>query len=137
MSMQVFVTTEFEGFHHWPEAPEQVRFLRNVHRHLFKVAVFVDVSHDDRHVEFILLKRTLEDLIAETNAGDTKTWSCEQWARWIATRLPIVAGVDVVQVEVSEDGENGAIWQKDEHPAGDSILDGDRSGEPADHVAGS
>ena len=29
------VRTTFEGFHCWPSAPNEVAFLRNVHRHLF------------------------------------------------------------------------------------------------------
>jgi len=100
----VYCRTSFEGFHEWPDAPEEVFFLRNNHRHIFHVTVEVPVSHSDRDVEFILLKRRVDAFIKEQNTHlVSETWSCEQWA------LALLVKFDAFRVEVSEDGENGAI----------------------------
>jgi 6-pyruvoyl-tetrahydropterin synthase len=103
-STRVFCTTSFEGFHRWPDAPEEVAFLRARHRHRFGVRVEVAVSHDDRDVEFILLRRAVEAEIARVQAVlDDGTWSCERWAAHLLTAFK------AVRVEVNEDGENGAV----------------------------
>jgi len=36
---EIFVTFSFEGEHCYPDAPDEVSYLRNVHRHLFNVRV--------------------------------------------------------------------------------------------------
>jgi hypothetical protein len=103
--MTIFITTRFEGFHSWPNAPSEVAFLRDPHRHIFHVRCWREVTHDDRDVEFILWKREIEKQIGLlADANDTKHWSCERWARAIGERC------GAHSVEVSEDGENGALW---------------------------
>jgi hypothetical protein len=101
----VFVTTQFEGFHCWPDAPDEVAFLRDRHRHIFHVRMEWPVMHDDREFEFILLKRNLDQCIAGLlfDREYTRTWSCEQWARELIAMNPPASSC-----EVSEDGENGA-----------------------------
>ena len=42
----VVVKTEFEGFHSWEDAPDEVSFLRNLHRHIFHVTAKWKVNHD-------------------------------------------------------------------------------------------
>jgi hypothetical protein len=102
----VFCRTEFEGIHRWKDAPDEVAFLREWHRHIFHVKLVQRVTHDDRQVEFILLKRQVEDYIQVWFAGQFD-YSCEQ----IAQKLLIAFKCDMV--EVSEDGENGAWVTKD------------------------
>lgn len=102
----IWVTFQKEGIHKYPDAPEGVEFLKYPHRHMFHFRVELEVFHDDRDVEFILLKRELEALYAEgTLQLDYK--SCEMMADdlydYISTAYP---ERDVV-IEVSEDGENG------------------------------
>jgi hypothetical protein len=105
--VRVYATTTFEGFHRWPDAPLEVAFLRDRHRHLFHIRAEVRVTHSDRDVEFILLKRQLDRAIGELKYEyDTSTWSCEQWAECLLGRLKLD------RVEVSEDGENGAIVER-------------------------
>ncbi len=104
MGLRVFATLRFEGFHAWPAAPDEVAFLRDRHRHLFHVRAEVTVAHQDREVEFILLKRRVEAEIQKVLAEQpTEQWSCEAWALYLWREL----GLD--RVEVSEDGENGAV----------------------------
>ena len=78
--------------------------MRSRHRHLFKVRVTKAVSHNDRQLEFFqqleLLKLAIDLLKTKE---DVESWSCEHWATHILTML------DAHSVEVSEDGENGAL----------------------------
>jgi hypothetical protein len=105
--VRVYATTRFEGFHRWPDAPDEVAFLRDRHRHVFHVRAEASVSHGDRDVEFILLKRAVDRTVGAIKYEyDTSTWSCEQWAECLLGRLKLD------RVEVSEDGENGAIVER-------------------------
>lgn len=65
MQSTVMVKERLVGFHCWPEAPEAVAYLRQPHRHLFTIIVAVNVTHDDRDVEFHMLQR---DLLRITSA---------------------------------------------------------------------
>ena len=103
----VFCTTQFEGFHCWPNAPRHVDYLRSVHRHIFHVRAEKRVTEEDREIEFITLKKNLDSQIAilkvELECLPLPTWSCETWARMLVERLQLS------KCEVSEDGENGAV----------------------------
>lgn len=107
----VVVTLQVEGFHCWPEAPEEVKFLRDNHRHLFHIRAVKEVAHGDRDVEIIMLKRALQrdlhacfvhpssnDLVCEFGS-----MSCEH----IAKHLFETHSLSYCQV--LEDGENGGI----------------------------
>lgn len=108
----IFVTFQKEGIHRYPAAGTEpalagVDFLQYPHRHIFHFKVTLQVTHNDRDVEFILFKRELENLYKEaTLQVDYK--SCEMLAEdlieYISGKYP---GRDIA-VEVSEDGENGA-----------------------------
>jgi hypothetical protein len=108
----IFIKFQKEGIHRYPDAATNpalvdVSFLAFPHRHMFHFVVHVDVKHDDRDIEFILLKRELEALY-ETKTLELDFKSCEMIARelldYIVTRYPN----RYVTVEVSEDNENGA-----------------------------
>ena len=106
----IWVTTQVPGFHYWSEAPDSVSFLKNEHRHLFHIRLFVDVEHDDRDVEFFTLKTELESYL-KMKFGIPAYFgqkSCEMIARCISEYFE-AGGYNVASVEVSEDGENGAI----------------------------
>lgn len=104
----IFVTFQKEGIHCYPNAPEGVEFLRNDHRHMFHFRVEVEVWHDDRDIEFILFKRELEALYAEeTLKLDYK--SCEMMADDLAEYIEENYPGRDLKIEVSEDGENGAV----------------------------
>lgn len=59
------VRTSFQGIHFWPEAPEEVAFLRFPHRHVFHVAAICEVSHDDRELEFFIVRQAMDNVIAK------------------------------------------------------------------------
>jgi hypothetical protein len=107
--MYVYIKTQFEGFHRWPEAPAEVKFLRDLHRHIFQVKLAVPVTHSERDVEFILFKRKVDEFISKTlNELNTDAWSCEKWCEILMEEFKASS------VDVSEDGENGAIWKEPE-----------------------
>jgi len=98
----VWVSTLFEGCHRWLSAPNDVSFLRNYHRHIFDVKLGVEVTGDDREIEFFQLKRKVDKYINKQYEGKSFDFSCEM----IAKQLLII--FNACFVEVSEDGENGA-----------------------------
>jgi len=105
----VYVTTTFVAFHNWPGAPVKVEFLRHLHRHVFHVRVEVDVSHSDRDVEFFIFKELVDGLcILHFHGNRLIGISCEMIASTLANMLA-AEGYTMRSVEVSEDGENGAI----------------------------
>lgn len=63
------------------------------------------VDHNERQIEFIFAKGEAVKLVHKKIRDDPAviTWSCESWAEWLLTEL------DADRVEVSEDGENGAV----------------------------
>lgn len=121
---KIWVTFQKEGVHKYPAAATDpllatgdeydVSFLGYPHRHIFHFRVWIDVVHNDRDIEFIQFKRWLENLYkGGTLVLDYK--SCEMMADdlylQIAQRYPGRA----VWIEVSEDGENGALIKYETH----------------------
>ena len=109
MRTSIWITTEFPGKHMWPDAPAEVGFLRHLHRHLFKVRVEVEVKHDDRDVEFFILKNKVNSLIINElmpKLEKVKTLSCEHMGKFLWNLLGEF--YTVIEIQVSEDGENGA-----------------------------
>lgn len=102
----VFAKARFTAVHSWPACPhESVAYLRHPHRHEFHVEIRAEVQHNDRAVEFIMLKHDLEVVIKQWHNKDCRSTSCEQFAEEIALAFK----GNVTYVSVSEDGENGAI----------------------------
>lgn len=103
------VTTRFVDFHCWPKAPNEVAFLRNLHRHVFHVTVEIAVEANDREIEFFILQKDINELI-EFKIRPMKKWkSCEMMAERIAIILSEMYEDREISVKVSEDGENAAI----------------------------
>jgi len=108
VNRNIFVQFTKEGIHRYPDAPAGVEFLQHPHRHIFHFRVTVSVTHNDRDIEFILFKRELEGLYSGgTMEVDYKSCEmlCEELISYIADKYPN----RMISVEVSEDGENGAI----------------------------
>jgi hypothetical protein len=104
----IFVTFQKEGIHCYPDAPEGVEFLKHPHRHMFHFRVDVEVFHNDRDIEFILFKRELEALYSG-GILQLDYQSCEMIANDIAAYIQETYPGRDTKIEVSEDGENGAV----------------------------
>ena len=108
----IFVTFQKEGIHRYPDAATDPRladvsFLGSPHRHIFHFRVDIDVFHNDRDIEFILIKRELEALYSDkTLQVDYK--SCEMLAEDLIDYISKKYPGRKISVEISEDGENGA-----------------------------
>lgn len=107
--VNVVVNLQVEGLHQWSECnvPE-VMFLRHLHRHIFHIKCKKEVSHGDRDIEIIKLKREITKYLKDTfgrrnhpqcNFGNM---SCEMIAIHLAEKF------ELNYCEVLEDGENGA-----------------------------
>ena len=105
---QIFVTFQKEGIHKYPDAPEGVEFLQYPHRHMFHFRVEIDVFHNDRDIEFILFKRELERLYSD-GILELDYKSCEMMADDLADYIYKKYPRRNFLIEISEDGENGAI----------------------------
>ena len=114
----IWVTFRKEGIHKYPaalDAPElatgdeyDVSFLGYPHRHIFHFRVWINVTHNDRDIEFIQFKRWLEKLYNEgTMSLDYK--SCEMMSDELHAQIIAKYPNREVWIEVSEDGENGSF----------------------------
>ena len=105
------VRTEFEGFHFYPNAGSidpRIKFLEYEHRHMFKVEVKISVNHEDRELEFFLVKWALTDFLTE---GRMNHKSCEMIATDILEKhlIPLYGKDRTYEIVVSEDGESDGI----------------------------
>ena len=121
---RIWVTFQKEGIHCYPAAATDpalatgdeydVSFLSAPHRHIFHFRVWIDVVHNDRDIEFIQFKRWLENLYRQgTVQLDYK--SCEMMADDLYIQIATKYPDRVVWIEVSEDGENGALIKYQTH----------------------
>ena len=113
------VRTRFEKLHRWVDAPEDVAFLRSLHRHEFHVRLRISQERGvDREVEFIGVKRWLDRLVDLTVKLLPDTVSCEEMADYFVLQAASKYGeARTYECEVSEDGENGAVVWSAPHVA--------------------
>ena len=114
---RIQVLTSFVGVHRWEHAPEEVAFLRNEHRHVFKVTASCVVDHSDRELEFFMVRQQIDSYIANLfppyhrcmqgilQAG---TMSCEVMSYLIGAHLAHVYS-RLFTITVREDDENAGI----------------------------
>ena len=103
--IEVIVRLRVEGFHNWPDAFPEVSFLKDRHRHIFHIECRKEVTHDDRDIEIIMLKRRviehLDDIFGTPCEFGSR--SCEMIA------IELVNDFDFSEVKCLEDGECGAV----------------------------
>lgn len=113
----IWVTFQLEGIHKYPAAATDpklatgdeydVSFLATPHRHIFHFRVGVEVTHNDRDIEFIQFKRWLLNLYkGDILQLDYK--SCEMIADDLYLQIADKYPGRKVVISVAEDNENGA-----------------------------
>lgn len=107
----IWVTFQRKGFHRYPLAGsldvlKDVEYLANVHRHLFKFRVAIEVFHDDRELEFHQVLNWIESLFENNIELDFK--SCEMISNELAEAIGKRYPGRRVTIDVSEDGECGS-----------------------------
>ena len=117
----IWVTFSKEGVHCYPAAIDDpklatgewddVSFLGHPHRHIFHFRVRIEVFHDDRDIEFIQFKRWLGRLYEQVESSSEvlvlNHKSCEMIADELYTEISNRHPGRFVEIEVSEDNENG------------------------------
>jgi len=113
----IWVTFQKEGIHKYPAAltdpalktgdEYDVSFLGYPHRHTFHFKVWIQVTHNDRDIEFIQFKRWLEKLYTGLLQLDYK--SCEMMSDELHDVISHRYPNREIWIEVSEDGENGSF----------------------------
>lgn len=107
----IWVNFQKEGIHCYPAAANDpaladVSFLGYPHRHMFHFNVQIQVTHNDRDIEFILFKRWCESLYADGTL-DLNSKSCEMMADDLFHEIAMAYPNRDVIIKVSEDLENG------------------------------
>lgn len=118
VTKSIWVTFRKEGVHLYPAAAtdprlktgdwDDVSFLGVPHRHIFHFKVRIEVFHDDRDIEFIQFKRWLEKLYNE-DILELNHKSCEMISDDLYQEISARYPGRFVEIEVSEDGENGSL----------------------------
>ncbi len=107
----IIVRTTFEATHSWPECPfEDVKYLKNEHRHIFHVEVEISVNHQDRDIEFIRAKQDIKDFIRR---HFEKQYLIGKSCEMIAQKIFDDCEYNCEYVSVFEDNENGARVRKE------------------------
>lgn len=108
LKTNIIINTQVEGIHNWPECDiKEVEFLKFPHRHIFHICCKKEVTHEDRDIEIINLKREINIVLQQTYGNEQGVLllgrkSCEM----IASEL--VQAFNLNYCSVLEDGENGA-----------------------------
>ena len=97
----MIINFDIEGYHQYPDAPEEVKFLRNEHRHLFRIKAGFQVKHNNRDKEIFIYTRKIQNYLVEKYEVPCVFHyrSCEAMAEQILTKF------DCEWVEVLEDGK--------------------------------
>ena len=84
---------------------EDVEFLKFPHRHIFHICCKKKVTHDDRDIEIILLKRKINKYLNKMFPKTFGEMSCEMIAKLLLNCF------ELSYCKVLEDNENGAEIQ--------------------------
>jgi len=109
LNTNIIINTQVEGIHSWPECNiKEVEFLKYPHRHIFYITAKKQVSHLDRDIEIIQLKRKITFFLnskfwdKNTNCCNFENLSCEMIAQLLFIKF------NLNYCSVLEDNENGA-----------------------------
>lgn len=110
MKTKIFCTLQVEGTHNWPDCHiSEVDYLQHPHRHIFFIKAYKWVNHDDRDIEFIEFKHTIQQYLQEAYYDEHHrlhtfgSRSCEM----IGAEL--METFKLCQIEIVEDNENGCL----------------------------
>lgn len=113
----VYCSFQKEGYHYFPGAdtnPEyatgdkyDVSHLGTRHFHYFHFKVWVEVTHNNRSIEFIQLRRWLESLYTDGSL-ELNHRSCEMLAEELYEKISERYPGMEVRIDISEEGINGA-----------------------------
>ena len=103
------VNLQVEGIHRWKDCNiADVDYLKEYHRHIFHITANKAVRHNERDIEIIQFKRSIQSFLSFKFSQMNgvlffDNMSCESIAELIAREFKCS------MVKVLEDNENGAI----------------------------
>lgn len=111
MKRQIVTYNAIEGFHCWPNAETDCRYLSFRHRHIFVIHCWFNVTHNERQIEIIKQQHEIENYLRDLfpnqqgdgNCCDFGGNSCESIAEIILNKF-----TEAEKVEVLEDGYGGS-----------------------------
>lgn len=113
--MKVFMITDqdIEGFHYWPSPNiDKVKFLGDIHRHVFNIRAGWLVGHKDREKEIFcyqeLILRTLQTYYEKGPLLNTINFGASSCEHICERLLNDLADSGMSWCEVLEDGKGGA-----------------------------
>jgi hypothetical protein len=133
--MRIKVKEVFRGTHKWPCAGDSletqpVAFLSSKHAHDFKISVMCNVSHEDRELEFFLLRNSLREII--NHSYDQKDYfycfgdeSCEAIGKKVLKELISFYGSRNWVVQVGENDNQSAIVYEEKKEV-EKVMDVDK-----------
>lgn len=107
MRAEVITQISLEGFHNYPNAPEQVSFLSHKHRHTFIIKCGYEVTDLNREREIFICRDIVIDYLNESYGipCDFNEMSCEMIAKDI---LEFGQEDGMIWCEVWEESTGGA-----------------------------
>lgn len=105
MKRYVITRNEISGTHYWKDAPAEVSYLKNLHRHNFIIVCEFAVQDSDREIEIILKQDDIESYISKKygKPADFNGMSCEMIAEDILVNFEKCHSCIIL-----EDGYGGA-----------------------------
>lgn len=111
--LYITVKNQFDDIHCYPNAPDEVYFLKNLHRHTFVIETTIEVFHEDRELEFYMVKDYIDTLTNEIKQLQVSK-SCENICTMILDKLKEKYGTTRKYiVSCSEDGWNKATVEEE------------------------
>ena len=109
-TLKIKVKNQIPMVHFYRAAEDSTAFLKYPHRHLFKITTIVEVTHEDRDIEFFALQSFIQGCLEAFKIEKSSTdFSCETLAIIIKDFIISEYKDRFIEIEVSEDGENSAI----------------------------
>ena len=122
MTKKTFVYCTFQkaAYHYFPGADKDPQYatgdeydvshLSLKHHHYFNFKVWVQVTHDNRQIEFIQLRRWIENLYSKGTL-ELDHQSCEMLSDALYEKLTEKYPGMEIRIDVSEEGINGSYTE--------------------------
>ena len=122
MNKKTFVYCSFqkEGYHYFPGADTNpiyatgdeydVGHLGTRHMHYFNFRVWVQVTHENRQIEFIQMRRWIENLYRQ-GILELDHQSCEMMSDALCEKLREKYPGMEIRIDISEEGINGSYTE--------------------------
>lgn len=102
----------FDFIHRYRDAPAEVQYLRNLHRHMLNIEVTVEVFHTDREIEFYMMKDKIDKAVKNHQFDDNA--SCETVAVFLMDVITSSYGSNRFRkIKVQEDNNGYATYIKE------------------------